>query len=757
MHNIGRFFPPPPPPPPPPFPPLPPPPPLSLPPVLLFPILACRWCSLEQHDIATLGLTISLDPSLVLQGRATEEEASVPTTTQKHCSYSDEGPGLTLCAFQPCSPTKHTVSVPPRNTVAMVPPGNTVAMVPPGNTAAMAPTGNTAGPIQPTLPSDSSACDPTKSSISGVLTTTQLQEVCRRLRHGYDNTLGLPTRSDSSSVAITTPASPPSEPSNGDDRMNVVHAQTYSPTASLGGTESLLNRQVTHSMSHASVGHTPSGHTSTGHTPSGHASAGHASVRHTPIGHTSIEDSNVNITPLGVRSTQTFPDSQLGPTSSRGSPSLPLVLPHGSLRSNIEKLLSNLLSYGPKATPSSTIPVEAEVGKDCLENAPNDQGDLSHDNRAEFSHDNQGDLIHDDQGDLSRDDQGDLSRDDQGDLSHDDQGDLSRDDQGDHSCDNQGDLSRDDQGDLSRDDQGDHSRDDQGDLSRDDQGDLSRDNQGDHSRDDQGDLSRDDQGDLSRDNQGDLSLDDQGDRCESHNGGNCHGRGAYHNVPDEQHIETEGLKCYQVEADGEDSQSQDIGQPSTQAAGREGELINGERPTKRTRQNPDMMDQTLEPADREGVGGHVSAVYHPASPEATVTDNVPAGRVDTVTLSPRPHYRRVLLGNEQCPDPSPLHLLNRLLERGELVHRGTADSIPLSEMEGMNWLHFGGCPHLEEVGIMQSQVTLLHSQLLFERYQCQQHAMRSRQVLCKARGMDKAQEEVASLVSASKMICWFTY
>ena len=473
----------------------------------------------------------------------------------------------------------------------MVPPGNTVAMVPAGNTAAMAPTGNTAGPTQPTLPSDSSACDPTKSSISGVLTTTQLQEVCRRLRHGYDNTLGLPTRSDSSSVAITTPASPPSEPSNGDDRTNVVHAQTYSPTASLGDTESLLNRQVTHSMSHASVGHTPSGHTSTGHTPSGHASAGHASVRHTPIGHTSIEDSNVNITPLGVRSTQTFPASQLGPTSSRGSPSLPLVLPHGSLRSNIEKLLSNLLSYGPKATPSSTIPVEAEVGKDCLENAPNpnDQGDLSHDNRAEFSHDDQGDLSHDDQGDLSHDDQGDLSRDDQGDLSHN----------------NQGDLSRDDQGDLSR--------------------------------DDQGDLSRDDQGDLSRDNQGDLSRDDQGDHCESHNGGNCHGRGAYHNVPDEQHIETEGLKCYQVEADGEDSQSQDIGQPSTQAAGREGELINGERPTKRTRQNPDMMDQTLEPADREGVGGHVSAVYHPASPE---------GCRATVTLSPRPHYHPASL--ERC-------------------------------------------------------------------------------------------------------------
>ena len=239
----------------------------------------------------------------------------------------------------------------------------------------------------------------------------------------------------------------------------------------------------------------------------------------------------------------------------------------------------------------------------------------------------------------------------------------------------------------------------------------------------------DHQGDLNHDDQGGLSHYNQGDLCDHLSHGS-------QDVPADEECR---LKYYQVEADGGDN-----GQPSTQATGRAQGALQ-ERPTKKTQQDPDMTDQTL---TREDVG-----VYRPASPEeghATIIHNSFTGRhVDAALLSPRPHYHRVLLGNERCPDPSPLHLLNRLLECGELVHRGSADSIPLSEMEGMNWMHFGGCPHLEEVGIMQNQVTLLHSQLLFERYQCQQHAMRSRQVLCKARGMDRAQEQVASLVSSS--------
>jgi hypothetical protein len=84
---------------------------------------------------------------------------------------------------------------------------------------------------------------------------------------------------------------------------------------------------------------------------------------------------------------------------------------------------------------------------------------------------------------------------------------------------------------------------------------------------------------------------------------------------------------------------------------------------------------------------------------------------------------------------------------GEVLHHGNLHSIPLTEQEGVDWNHFGGCPHSEEFRIMQSQVVLLHSQLLFERYQCVQHAKRNRRLLSKARSAAHVTEELVSLVS----------
>ncbi len=98
--------------------------------------------------------------------------------------------------------------------------------------------------------------------------------------------------------------------------------------------------------------------------------------------------------------------------------------------------------------------------------------------------------------------------------------------------------------------------------------------------------------------------------------------------------------------------------------------------------------------------------------------------------------------------PSPLALLDQFVRCGEVVHRGRLDTIPLTEQEGVDWNHFGGCPHSEEFRIMQSQVVLLHSQLLFERYQCVQHAKRNRRLLSKARSAAHVTEELVSLVSA---------
>ncbi len=96
--------------------------------------------------------------------------------------------------------------------------------------------------------------------------------------------------------------------------------------------------------------------------------------------------------------------------------------------------------------------------------------------------------------------------------------------------------------------------------------------------------------------------------------------------------------------------------------------------------------------------------------------------------------------------PSPVYLLDQFVAHGEVLHRGSPEDIPLSELEGTDWYFFGGCPHSEEVQMMQSQVALLHSQLLFERHQCLQHARRSRRLLSKARSGIQVTQELVQLV-----------
>ena len=97
---------------------------------------------------------------------------------------------------------------------------------------------------------------------------------------------------------------------------------------------------------------------------------------------------------------------------------------------------------------------------------------------------------------------------------------------------------------------------------------------------------------------------------------------------------------------------------------------------------------------------------------------------------------------------SPVTLLDQLVNHGQMVHRGNPQDIPLTELEGIDWFHYGGCPHSEELGQMQSQVALLHSQLLFERHQCLQHARRNRRLLSKARNAHRIREELEYLVSS---------
>lgn len=133
---------------------------------------------------------------------------------------------------------------------------------------------------------------------------------------------------------------------------------------------------------------------------------------------------------------------------------------------------------------------------------------------------------------------------------------------------------------------------------------------------------------------------------------------------------------------------------------------------------------------RKGLMGNTKVCSESSDGAATV--------IESQDQSPRPSLPTY---------PSPLALLDQFVTCGEMLHRGGLDTVPLTEQEGIDWNHFGGCPHSEEFRIMQSQVVLLHSQMLFERHQCLQHARRNRRLLSKARSATHVAQELMSLVS----------
>ena len=109
--------------------------------------------------------------------------------------------------------------------------------------------------------------------------------------------------------------------------------------------------------------------------------------------------------------------------------------------------------------------------------------------------------------------------------------------------------------------------------------------------------------------------------------------------------------------------------------------------------------------------------------------------------------RRQPEGSHAAESESPVALLDQFVLRGEMLHRGRAEDILLTELEDVDWSHFGSCPHSEELGVMHCQVALLHGQLLFERHQCLQHARRNRRLLSRARTTTQVTEQLLSLVS----------
>ena len=130
--------------------------------------------------------------------------------------------------------------------------------------------------------------------------------------------------------------------------------------------------------------------------------------------------------------------------------------------------------------------------------------------------------------------------------------------------------------------------------------------------------------------------------------------------------------------------------------------------------------------------------------------------VDTLTpvdsvLSPVMMSRSVLKDKRECSTftvgHSPLSALDMYIENGHLLHRRSLKEIPLTELEGIDWDHYGTCPHTDELSLMHNLMVMVHSQLLFERYQCQQHAKRNRRLMTKARNANKLENEIVTLVS----------
>lgn len=85
-------------------------------------------------------------------------------------------------------------------------------------------------------------------------------------------------------------------------------------------------------------------------------------------------------------------------------------------------------------------------------------------------------------------------------------------------------------------------------------------------------------------------------------------------------------------------------------------------------------------------------------------------------------------GEEGIMSASPLEVLDRLVQQGSDAHDKVLKRLPLPS-KSADWTHFGGSAPLDELHTLQSQLLLLHNQLLYERYKREQHAVRNRRLL----------------------------
>ncbi|XP_034765001.2 hamartin-like [Acipenser ruthenus] len=93
---------------------------------------------------------------------------------------------------------------------------------------------------------------------------------------------------------------------------------------------------------------------------------------------------------------------------------------------------------------------------------------------------------------------------------------------------------------------------------------------------------------------------------------------------------------------------------------------------------------------------------------------------------------------------SPLEVLDRLIQQGSDMHVKELKRLPLPS-KSADWTHFGGTAPVDELHTLRSQLLLLHTQLLYERYKREQHATRNRRLLRRIINATALEEQNAAM------------
>lgn len=105
---------------------------------------------------------------------------------------------------------------------------------------------------------------------------------------------------------------------------------------------------------------------------------------------------------------------------------------------------------------------------------------------------------------------------------------------------------------------------------------------------------------------------------------------------------------------------------------------------------------------------------------------------------------------DYTPAPSPVEVLDRLVQQGADAHSKELNKLSLPS-KSVDWTHFGGSPPSDETRTLRNQLLLLHSQLLYERFKRQQHAVRNRRLLRRAVRAAALEEHNAAMKDQLKL------